>query len=400
MYGTMLRFVGVTSAAVIATAVVIFGAPSSVPDRGHDFRSGKDLERVHGALAPGWTQDILVIDMNGNVVKRWTGFNCSAGGPARVLPGGVVIGAAGANPRASRSRSSVDRARFRRQGVVALRSQQSRSCSTARCNGQLRQHHDWQREDFPSGYYSPESKPGTGSGHDALPDANRIMLCRTVAPASECSTTIASSRLGRTARSHGNGRRAITSTTFISTKMLGPRLPRGSLLLAARVRVSAERGFDWVHLNSATYVGPNQWFDAGDKRFDSEERNRQQPRSVAARHRGSRRIDRVADGSGLSARRRSCVRFGQVIGQHHAHLHSQRFAGRGQFDGVRQRRGERAMESRTRNAPKGSGIYARPTSRVLEIDPATRKLVWSYTATGVLRDEHQRRAEASRTGTR
>ena len=49
-------------------------------------------------LSPLQTQAVLVIDMNGNVVKRWEGFNNSAGGPARVLPGGVVISASGARP--------------------------------------------------------------------------------------------------------------------------------------------------------------------------------------------------------------------------------------------------------------------------------------------------------------
>src|SRR6185369_4424230 len=32
----------------------------------------------------------------------------------------------------------------------------------------------------------------------------------------------------------------------------------------------AVRAFDWLHINSATYVGPNKWFDAGDKRFAPE----------------------------------------------------------------------------------------------------------------------------------
>ena len=31
-------------------------------------------------------------------------------------------------------------------------------------------------------------------------------------------------------------------------------------------------------------------------------------------------------------------------------------------------------------ALKGQDIYARPTSRVLEIDPVSLKLVWSYTS--------------------
>src|SRR6185436_15660529 len=49
-------------------------------------------------LSPLNTQAVLVIDMNGNVVKRWDGFVNSAGGPARVFPGGFVMAANGANP--------------------------------------------------------------------------------------------------------------------------------------------------------------------------------------------------------------------------------------------------------------------------------------------------------------
>src|SRR4051812_31908206 len=41
---------------------------------------------------------VIVIDMNGHVVKQWSGFNNSAGGPARVLPNGEIIAAAGARP--------------------------------------------------------------------------------------------------------------------------------------------------------------------------------------------------------------------------------------------------------------------------------------------------------------
>jgi len=49
-------------------------------------------------LSPLATPAVLVIDMNGTVVKRWDNFNNSAGGPARVLPGGFVMAANGARP--------------------------------------------------------------------------------------------------------------------------------------------------------------------------------------------------------------------------------------------------------------------------------------------------------------
>ena len=35
---------------------------------------------------------------SGNVVKRWDGYVNSAGGPARIFPGGVVMAANGTNP--------------------------------------------------------------------------------------------------------------------------------------------------------------------------------------------------------------------------------------------------------------------------------------------------------------
>src|SRR5215211_6527659 len=60
-------------------------------------------------LSPLQTQAVLVIDMNGNVVKRWDGYNNSAGGPARVLPGGYVMSASGANPPRQESPELIQR---------------------------------------------------------------------------------------------------------------------------------------------------------------------------------------------------------------------------------------------------------------------------------------------------
>src|SRR5687767_10133050 len=60
-------------------------------------------------LSPLGTQAVLVIDMNGTVVKRWDDLNNSAGGPARVLPGGHVISASGARPPHQESLELVQR---------------------------------------------------------------------------------------------------------------------------------------------------------------------------------------------------------------------------------------------------------------------------------------------------
>ena len=95
-------------------------------------------------LSPLNAQAVVVIDMNGKVVKQWDGFNNSAGGPARV-PGGVVMAANGAR-RGVRSRWSSF-ARFRRQGDMEVRSQPRDPDPRRKDDLVARQHHDWQRED-------------------------------------------------------------------------------------------------------------------------------------------------------------------------------------------------------------------------------------------------------------
>src|SRR5207248_7437539 len=113
----------------------------------------------------------IVIDMNGKVVKQWDGYNLSAGGPARVYPGGFIIGAAGANPPRQESIELVQRD-F--EGRLLWRFDQNETITTrdGKMISSLRQHHDWQRADFPAGYYSPEATP-------ANQGANTLILTHT-----------------------------------------------------------------------------------------------------------------------------------------------------------------------------------------------------------------------------
>src|SRR6478736_3456287 len=55
------------------------------------------------------TPAVIVIDMNGNVVKRWDDYNNSAGGPARIFPDGVVMAASGARPPHQESLELIQR---------------------------------------------------------------------------------------------------------------------------------------------------------------------------------------------------------------------------------------------------------------------------------------------------
>src|SRR5215207_6756215 len=131
------------------TPVQVSAAPSVYPT-GVTLYAPAGTWNGYTVLSPLATQAVIVIDMNGNVVKRWDGFNNSAGGPARVLPDGVVIAASGANPPHQESVELIERD-F--QGNVVWRFSHNEQITTR--DGTMlwsaRQHHDWQRESLPAG---------------------------------------------------------------------------------------------------------------------------------------------------------------------------------------------------------------------------------------------------------
>ena len=121
--------------------------------------------------------------------------------------------------------------------------------------------------------------------------------------------------------------------------------------IAGASDANAARGsFDWLHLNSAAYVGPNHWYDEGDKRFA--------PENVIISSREASLVAIVArDGSIVwqmgpdfsASPELRAIR--QIIGQHNAHFIPKGLPGAGNlmvFDNG------------------GASGYGRPTSRRTE----------------------------------
>jgi hypothetical protein len=314
------------------------------------------------------TQAVVVIDMNGNVVKQWDGYNNSAGGPARVLPGGGVIAASGARPPHQESLEIVQQDfagnviwRFGRNEEI--RTREGATIWSAR------QHHDWQREDYPAGYYGPEAVPATtGSNTLLLTHTNHVQ--RGVADVMlEDDRLIEISWDGKllwewTASAHIDELGFDTQARAAIKAGPGFKTPRGS--------------FDWLHINSATYVGPNRWFDAGDARFAPNNViiSSRQAGLLAIVGRDGSIVWRLGPDFSQSAELRA---IGQMIGQHHAHFIPKGLPGAGNvlvFDNG----GASGYGFNNPIALEGTGAFARATSRVLEIDPVTLGLVWSYAA--------------------
>jgi hypothetical protein len=208
-------------------------------------------------LSPLGTAAVLVIDMNGNVVKRWDDFNNSAGGPARVLPGGIVMAARGARPPHQESLELIRRDFDRKDLWQVSRSEQI----TTREGGMVwsaRQHHDWQLESFPAGYYSPEYTRDANGG-------NTLILAHT----DRMQPKVADVMLGDDRLIEVSPKGEIVWDWVASDHIdeFGFAPDARSAIKAARSFNKARGSFDWLHVNSATYVGPNQWFDNGDRRF-------------------------------------------------------------------------------------------------------------------------------------
>jgi hypothetical protein len=321
-------------------------------------------------LSPLATQAVIVIDMNGNVVKRWDDFNNSAGGPARILPGGSVISANGARPPHQESLELVQRD-FSGAVVWSFRNNERIELRDAGTIWSARQHHDWQREDFPAGYYSPEATPSARPGRTLILTHTDHKL-----PAVAGDVMLVDDRLIEIAP---DGKILWEWTAGEHIDELG-FAPDARAAIAAAADVNTARGtYDWLHVNSATYLGPNRWFDAGDERFAPNNViiSSRQASLLAIVGRDGNIVWRLGPDFSASPQLR---KIRQIIGQHHAHFIPKGLPGAGNllvFDNG----GSSGYGFAGPIAPDGVGAFARATSRVLEINPVTLELVWSYAAT-------------------
>jgi len=301
------------------------------------------------------------------VVKRWDGFVNSAGGPARVFPDGSVMAANGANPPRQESLELVARS-F--DGTVLWRFDRNQQIQTrdGTTLWSARQHHDWQREDYPAGYYSPAAAPSIQGG-------NTLLLTHINHDKPEIAgATLEDDRLIEVSPA---GEVVWQWVASDHVEEFGFPPAARSAIKAAR-EVNAARGsYDWLHINSATYVGPNRWFDAGDRRFAPNHVviSSRQAGFVAIVGRDGTIVWRIGPDF-LASKELTAIR--QIIGQHHPHLIPKGLPGAGNllvFDNG----GSSGYGAPTAVSPDGSGIYQRAGSRVLEINPVTLELVWSYT---------------------
>lgn len=315
-------------------------------------------------------QGVVVVDMNGREVKRWTGFSSGAGGPARVLPGGHVIAGGPTRPPHQESNQLIQR---NWNGDVVWQFDRTEQVETrdGTTIWSARQHHDWHREGFPAGYYSPEAEPAVTSGRTLL-----LAHRNAVVPA------VSDRRLEDDLLLEVSWDGEVLWQWRASEHIdeLGFSDDARDAIRRAPTFNRARDSFDWLHINAATYLGPNRWYDEGDERFH--------PDNVMISSREANIVAIVARDGSIAWRigpdyleSPELAEIRQVIGQHHPHLIPEGLPGAGNllvFDNG----GAAGYGPANAVGPNGSGTLGRGSSRVLEIDPVSLEVVWSYAMPG------------------
>jgi hypothetical protein len=301
----------------------------------------------------------VLIDMNGNVIRRFEDISVS---PIRIFPGGNIMGGSG-EAVVQRDWEGNEIWRFDRTEQIVD--------ADGKTVWSSRQHHDWQREGSPAGYYSPASAPQLTSGRTLILATKNLTV-----------PEISDKRL--------------LDDYFFEVSWSGEILWDWSISDhidelgfsgAARNAIYRHPGFneqtqsaDWMHVNSLSYIGPNQWYDAGDARFH--------PDNVIFSGRSANIVAIVARSGDVVWRMGPDYRatkaqreIGQVIGQHHPHLIPVGLPGAGNLM-VFDNGGGAGFGEPNPFAPDGRFIVERYSSRVLEINPVTMEKVWEYSIQG------------------
>jgi len=310
----------------------------------------------------------ILVDMNGNVVNQWRGFD---GFPNKLLPGGYLMGSTGTRNFKYGFQDMLDLVQVDWDGKIVWKFDRYERikdpCQKPRW--MARQHHDYQREGNPVGYFAPGMPPLVDRG-------NTLILCHKNLKESRISDKL------------------LADDTIIEVTWDGKIIwewvcsehfdemgfseeARNTMARNPGMKLTGGKVGDWMHMNCMSTLGPNRWFDGGDERFHPDNiiwAGRQTNITAIT----DRKTGKIVWQLGPDFTATPALRnIGQIIGQHHAHLIPRGLPGEGNiliFDNG----GWAGYGAPNPGAPTGIDNARRDYSRVLELNPTTLEIVWQY----------------------
>ncbi len=309
----------------------------------------------------------VLIDMNGNVVNQWRGLD---GMPNKMLPGGSVMGSTGVRNPKYGYQDALDVVEVDWEGRIVWKFEKYERVKDPRQKPRwmARQHHDYQREGNPVGYYVPGMEPKVGGGRALLLCHKNLTDTRISGHPLVDDTIIEVDEKGKITWEW------ICSQHF--EEMGFSEEAKNAIARNPDLVLSGLAG-DWMHINSMSTLGPNRWYDAGDARFhpDNIIWDSRQSNIIAIIDRQTGKI--VWQLGPYFTATPALRKMGQIIGQHHAHVIPRGLPGEGNilvFDNG----GHAGYGAPNPGAPTGLSNALRDHSRVLEFDPLTLEIAWQY----------------------
>ncbi len=320
-------------------------------------------------LMPVFGVGAVLVDMNGNVVRTWK--NCE-GFPNKLLPGGYVMGSTGMRDAEYAYQDVKALIQVDWDGNIVWKFDRKQEVEDGGVKQWVaRQHHDYQREGNPVGYYVPGMECKTDSGHTFL-------LCHQ----NVYNTRIADKRLldDCIIEVDWDGNILWQWNLNEHYNELGfSEIEKNAMFRNPNYHPNGGGECDWMHINSMSLLGPNKWYDAGDERFhpdniiwDARETN---ILAIISKETG-KIVWKIGPDFTVSKELRA---MGQIIGQHHVHMIPKGLPGEGNiliFDNG----GWAGYGVPSRTSKDGTKVEKRDYSRVLEIDPVTLEVVWEFDA--------------------
>ena len=316
-------------------------------------------------------QGAILIDMNGNIVKQWKGLaGGAASGPDRILPGGFVIGGRGA--RGDPHLEVRELVQLDWDGKVVWRFDRYEEIKDSGKEPiwMSRQHHDYQREGTPAGYYVPGMDPFVTKGNTLILSHKNLKNPKITDKLLVDDVVYEVTWDGKIVWEW------IFSDHFDE---LGFSEEAKNTLYRHPGWSEQRQSADWLHVNSMAALGPNKWYEAGDLRFH--------PDNIIWSARAANIIGITDKKTGKIVWRvgpdytatPALRQLGQIVGQHHPHMIPKGLPGAGNilvFDNG----GGAGYGAPNPISLTGQGNAQRDYSRVIEFDPVTLKIIWEYSA--------------------
>jgi hypothetical protein len=324
----------------------------------------------------------VLIDMNGNIIRRWE--ELKGMGPFRMLPGGYVLGATAFRRPHQESVGMLQMNweggrtwyfdRFEQVQIQEERDEDGNVTMESETIWAARHHHDWQREGNPVGYFSPDQSPMTHNGKTMILAHRNVTV-----------PEITDKRLEDDYIYELNWQGEIVWDWLASDHVdeLGFSEDSRNAIYRSVQFNDARKSADWLHINSAAYLGPNPWYDAGDERFHPDHImiSSRTANVIAIIARDGSIVWRLGPNYTIDSGQ---AEIGQIIGQHNPHLIPKGLPGAGNllvFDNG----GAGGYGFANPARPDGTNSMTRDQSRVLEINPVTLEVIWEYTINGTER---------------